>query len=240
MKAVFISDSHLRNGKDARYQRMLSFLEQLQDDVDDLFVAGDFFDFWFCRNGNIYPPFREVVGKLLDLRNRGIRIHLFEGNHDFSLGPCFQGKNHVDVFPGWAEFTLDGERVLISHGDTVDTANVRYLMLRKILRSRTFGQVESLMPSSVLWKIAAWSSSISKGLTLESRTVLAEKMRTFARKKFEEGFDAVVLGHCHLPLLEHYDIRGRRKTFAVLGDWIEHFSYLLFEEGTYRLEYYRP
>jgi UDP-2,3-diacylglucosamine hydrolase len=239
VKAVFISDIHLRSEKDSRYERMLAFLEQLQGDVDDLFIAGDFFDFWFCRDGDIYPPFQEVVGKLLELRNRGIRLHLFEGNHDFSLGPCLFEKDHVDVFQEWAEFTLDGERMLISHGDTVDTSNVRYMVLRKILRSRAFGRVESLLPARLLWKIAALSSSISKGLTIESRTVLAEKMKAFARQKFEEGFDAVILGHCHLPLLEQYEIGGRRKTFAVLGDWIDHYSYLLFEKGIYRLAYYR-
>jgi len=31
-----------------------------------------------------------------------------------------------------------------------------------------------------------------------------------------------------------------RKTFAALGDWMEHYSYLSFEEGRFTLSFYRP
>jgi len=240
MKAVFISDVHLRSEKDLRYQRVLGFLNRLRGEVDDLFIAGDFFDFWFCRNGDIYPPFQKVVGKLWELRDSGTRLHIFEGNHDFSMGSWFFEKNGVDVFPEWAEFALDGERILISHGDTVDISNVRYMMLRKILRSRAFCRLESMIPSKVIWKIAALSSSVSKGLTIESKEILVEKMKEFSLRKFEEGFDAVVLGHCHIPVLRQFEISGRTKTFAALGDWIEHYSYLLFERGRFTLSYDRP
>lgn len=239
MKAVFISDVHLRSEKDARYELVMGFLSRLKGDVDHLFIAGDFFDFWFCRNGDVFPPFQNVVGKLLELRDNGTRIHIFEGNHDFSMGPWFFGKDGVDVFPGWADFTLDGERILISHGDTVDVSNIRYMLLRKILRSRAFGRLESMIPSKVIWKIAALSSSISKGLTIESKEILVEKMNEFSLKKFEEGFDAVILGHCHLPVLRQVEVSGRTKTFAALGDWIEHCSYLSFEKGRFSLLFYR-
>lgn len=239
MKAVFVSDVHLRSEKDARYERALSFLDGLRGGIDHLFIAGDFFDFWFCRNGNLYPPFQKVVGRLLELRDSGARLHIFEGNHDFSMGPWFAGQRDVDVHPGWAEFTLEGERVLISHGDTVDTSNIRYLALRKMLRSRAFAGLESLIPAGFLWNMAALSSSLSKGLTLASREKLVGKMRQFSLNKFHEGFDAVILGHSHMPVLEHYDVDGRRKTFAALGDWIDHYSYLTFEKGVYTLSFYR-
>lgn len=217
----------------------MAFLDGLRGRVDDLFIAGDFFDFWFSRDGDIYPPFQGVTGKLLELRDSGTKLHIFEGNHDFSMGSWFFQRNGVDVFPEWAEFTLDGERILVSHGDTVDIANVRYMMLRRILRSRVFRRMESLIPAKVLWKAAALSSSVSKGMTLESKEILAGKMEDFALKKFEEGFDAVILGHCHLPVLKQYEIGGRTKTFVALGDWIEHYSYLLFETGRFTLAFCR-
>jgi len=239
MKAVFISDMHLRSERDERYEHALSFLDGLRGGIDHLFIAGDFFDFWFCKNGDLYPPFQKVVGRLQELSDSGARIHLFEGNHDFSMGSWFSGYNGVDVHPDWAEFSLEGERILISHGDTVDTSNIRYLTLRKFLRSRVFAGLESLIPAGVLWNVAAMSSSLSKGLTLASKEKLVEKMRRFSLMKFEEGFDAVILGHCHMPVLEQYNIDGRRRTFVALGDWIDHYSYVTFEKGCYSLLFYR-
>lgn len=240
MKAVFISDVHLRSDTDKSYCDVLGFLEGQKGGVDHLFIAGDFFDFWFCGNGRVYPPFQGVVRKLLELRDKGARIHIFEGNHDFSMSSYFAGYDGVEVFPDWGEFTLEGTRILISHGDTVDSTNIRYLTFRKILRSRAFRRLESMIPPAVLWKIAALSSSVSKGLTLESQEILAGKMNAFSLRKFEEGYDAVILGHCHIPVIKTYEMDGRTKVFAALGDWIDHCSYLLFEHGRFTLSYYRP
>jgi UDP-2,3-diacylglucosamine hydrolase len=65
-------------------------------------------------------------------------------------------------------------------------------------------------------------------------------MEAFALNKFHEGIDAIILGHCHIPLLKEYDIGGQRKTFVTLGDWIKHYSYLSYEDGRFTLSYYKP
>ncbi len=239
MKAVFISDAHLKSERDRGYQYLLAFMEDLKGRIDDLFVVGDFFDFWFCGNGRVYPPFQPVIDGLLGLKESGVRVHLFEGNHDFSLGSYFTEKG-VEVFADWADLTLDGQRFLISHGDTVDTSNIRYLALRAVLRTAAFCRVQKWVPAAVLWKIADASSRASKGLTLESQDILAGIMKSFSLKKFAEGFDAVILGHCHRPILHQVEIGGRRKTFATLGDWIEHYSYLIFEDGNFTLSFFQP
>jgi hypothetical protein len=35
-------------------------------------------------------------------------------------------------------------------------------------------------------------------------------------------------------------VNGRERVFVTLGDWIEHFSYLVFEGGQFNLLFYRP
>jgi UDP-2,3-diacylglucosamine hydrolase len=238
MRAIFLSDVHLRSERDPGYERVIRFLEELAGDINQLFIVGDFFDFWFCGNGAIYPPFEKPIEKIRRLAETGVKVSILEGNHDFMMKPFFCAKG-IDVYPGWADLVLDGQRFLISHGDMVDTSNFRYLVLRKILRSKIFFQIQRRIPAGILWKIAAASSSVSKGLTLESEKILARKMETFSLAKFEEGYDAVIIGHCHRPILRQYDVNGRRKTFSSLGDWIEHFSYLLFEDGNFRLSFYK-
>ena len=239
-KAVFLSDAHLKNQADDSYHHIMKFLDFPGDHIDDLFILGDLFDFWFCRDNHIYPGFRAVIEKLVNLKKRGMRIHLFEGNHDFFLGEYFTKTHGITVFTESANIALDGRSILISHGDTIDRTNKKYILLRKLLRSGLFYRTQRCIPPSVLWKIARASSTVSKELTIESETIIARKMEEFALNKFHEGIDAVILGHCHIPLLKEYEIGGRRKTFATLGDWIKHYTYLCYEDGRFTLSQYKP
>ncbi len=240
MKAIFLADAHLRSKEDANYNSLLSFFDLLNGEIDHLFIVGDFFDFWFWKEGKIYPDFRIMIDKLIELKKSGINIHLCEGNHDFFLEKFFTNIHSMEVFPEWGVIHLDNIKTLVSHGDTIDTTNTRYLMLRKILRSRTFYQIQEIIPPVILWKIARVSSKISNEHLAKPPDELVEKMGAFAIEKFKEGVDAVILGHCHTPTIKQYVIDGREKTFVTLGDWISHYSYLLYEDGKFTLSAYKP
>lgn len=240
MKAVFLSDAHLKNRGDDSYRSIVRFLDFIRDQVDDLFILGDLFDFWFCRDRHIFPEFKPVVERLIDLKMRGLRIFLFEGNHDFFLGDYFTKICGISVFTEWADLKLDDMHVLISHGDTVDRTNKKYLFLRRLLRSRSLYKLQGIIPPVILWKIAGLSSSVSRELSTASADLLAGKMEVFSRGKFQEGYDAVVLGHCHKPLLKEYIIDGRRRIFVSVGEWRKYRSYLSYDNGRFALSYYEP
>jgi UDP-2,3-diacylglucosamine hydrolase len=240
MKAVFLSDTHLKNQGDDSYRSLIRFLESIGNHADDLFILGDLFDFWFCRDSHIYPEFKAVIERLVDLKRQGTRIFLFEGNHDFFLGDYFTKIHGISVFTEWADIKLDEMRVLMSHGDTVDRANKKYLFLRKLLRSGLFYKLQGSFPPLILWEIARLSSTVSKELSTASVDILAGKMEVFSLGKFQEGYDAVILGHCHKPLLKEYVIEGRKKTFVSVGEWRKYRSYLYYDNGRFTLSYYEP
>jgi UDP-2,3-diacylglucosamine hydrolase len=263
MKVLFISDAHLRTRHTPGYQNLVEFLGCLRGrangngkasiregdikgqqekiaDVDDLYILGDFFDFWFSAGGFIYPEFRDIVEMLAELKERGIRLHLCEGNHDFFLADYFARQLGVEVITDWATINLEGRRVLISHGDTVDERNRRYLLLRKFLRSSFLYKLQRALPISLLWRIAQISSRASKELTAETADALAKKMRKFSKRKFRDGFDAVILGHSHRHLLESSTVNGAPRTLVLLGDWVRHYSYLCYEDGNFTLSAFRP
>lgn len=240
MKALFLSDAHLQSIEDANYSFLSNFLDTLKEKIDHLFIVGDFFDFWFCREEKLYPDFRTIVDKLIYLKNSGVQIHLCEGNHDFFLKKFFTDRHGMEVFPDWGTINLDGIVTFFSHGDTIDTADTQYLMLRKLLRSRTFYQIQEKIPPVILWKIARKFSKISNQHLAKSPDGLVEKMEAYTLEKFKEGFDAVILGHCHKPTIRQYTIDGREKTFVTLGDWISYYSYLLYENGKFTLSVHKP
>ncbi len=238
MTSFFLSDAHLRTESDPRYRKLLSFLKWIKGRADRLYLAGDFFDFWFCSDHRVYPEYVSIISSLRDLKESGTRICLCEGNHDFYLASYFRDKLGMEVYPEWADIALDGRRILLAHGDTVDRTNTRYLFLRHILRSGAFCRFQRVIPAALRWKLAALSSDLSKGMAEVSKDRLVAVMEAFAMGKFEEGYDAVVLGHSHRPLLKLFTVRGRSRLFVSLGDWIEHFSYLCCHNGEFRLEFF--
>ncbi len=261
MKAVFISDTHIKKRGTRGYDKLMAFLDSLsggekcdclragngtggngkeRKQIDDLYILGDFFDFWFCEGAIVYPDFNDVIEKLRELKTRGVRIHICEGNHDFFLTEYFADQLGFEVIKDWASIDLDGIRVLISHGDTVDEGNIRYLILRRLLRSSFFYKLQRILPIVFRWKAAQISSDLSKELTVETADALAEKMRRFSQRKFRDGFEAVVLGHCHKCLLEEQIMNGGKKTFAILGDWGRHSSYLYYDNSSFALLRFTP
>jgi len=256
MKAIFISDVHLKHTTHERYKDLINFFNDVKDGkvtsfietneaankvncIDDLYIVGDLFDFWFCNKSKIYPEFVLVINKLIELQKAGIRIHLSEGNHDFFLREYFHDVLGIEVFEEWADVKLNGVRALIGHGDTMDDANFKYLLLRKILRSRLFYHFQRFIPAQVRWALANLSSVASKHMTIEDGDVLVEKMLSFAVDRFQKDYDAVIVGHCHIPVLRHYNVDGKKKTFASLGDWINHYSFLYYDSKNFVLGYYR-
>lgn len=257
MRTIFISDAHLKSSQDERYKRLLNFLDDIKNGkacsfidfsngegelspINDVYIVGDLFDFWFCEREGIYPDFQPVISKLNELHKSGIKIHLCEGNHDFFMREYFQDVLGMEVFEEWANIQLDELRALVGHGDTADKTNIKYIMFRKFLRSRFFYRFQRLIPSSIRWALASFSSTASKEMTIEHGEVLVEKMRSFAVNKFQENYDAVIVGHCHKPFMHDYTIAGKKKTFVTLGDWINFYSFLYYANGKFNLEYYRP
>ncbi len=236
MKAVFLSDTHIKSSAEPQYRPLLDFLERVKG-VDRLFILGDFFDFWFCDSRSMFPEFRPIVEKLFDLKSSGTRVSLFEGNHDFFLNDYFNGSGPgagIEIYPEWADMQLENNRLLLAHGDLVDTENRKYLFLRRVLRSRIFYGLQKQIPPRLRWMLADLSSNTSKGFP-EPREELARKMESFGRTKLEEGYDAVILGHCHIPILKRFPADGKDRIFCTLGDWITHYSYLSYDDGKFEL-----
>ncbi|MDI9569960.1 MAG: UDP-2,3-diacylglucosamine diphosphatase [Pseudomonadota bacterium] len=244
-RCLFLADAHLRDPHEANYEALMGFLSRLAGPdtpasgdgrpriavLDHLFILGDFFDFWFSRRERIYPGFKEIVAALKDLQSGGVAVHFCEGNHDFFLSRYFSRLQGMHVHEDWAVLALDGKRLLVGHGDLVDETNRRYLRLRRMLRSRAFFALQGLLPLPLLWRIARLSSQASQEYLGGAKEAIFAKMAAFARDRFREGFDAVILGHCHHAELQEGVTSGRKTVFATVGDWVAGRDYLLYHDG---------
>ena len=85
-KVYFASDFHLGIPNKAksreREQKIIDWLSQCQKDAHAIFLVGDLFDFWFEYKTTIPKGFSRFQGKLAEIADSGIELHIFTGNHD--------------------------------------------------------------------------------------------------------------------------------------------------------------
>lgn len=132
------------------------------------------------------------------LSDRGVKLFYIQGNHDFHLQDAFR-EGSVQI--------LDSELVIgkiyIAHGDLVDQDDRGYLGLRSLLRSRGIQWLASLLPGKAVESIGELISrphdQKEKELIQAPGSVPRERpiFRRFAEGKKRQGFDFVILGHCH-------------------------------------------
>ena len=64
-----------------------------------------------------------------------------------------------------------------------------------------------------------------------------ERLISFATDEVKKhpDIDYLIFGHRHIPLQLKI---GEKAEIVILGDWITHFSYGVFEDGKMRIEYF--
>jgi len=237
VRAVFLSDAHLGLPTDDHYGRMLAFLAGL-DGISDLFLLGDVFAYWmgFSRVPARYAP---VVERLAALHERGVRLHYVEGNHDMDVAPYFAGQLGADVHPERMEITLCGRRLLLMHGDTVDRDDRGYRFLRAFLRSLPMKILTRVLKPETVLKVAD-RYTLHKAGKVYAASHLPALMERYARERWAEGYDGVVMGHCHREAFVTETLEGRGVFYCNLGDWLTKFTYLTLDADGPRFERFAP
>lgn len=239
MRDIFIADAHLKDPQDANYRHLLEFLRSQGGELRTLFLLGDIFEFWIGYRHCVFAPYVPLLEALRQLREEGTRIVYVEGNHDFHLGPYFEEVLGCRILPDGGSVELDGERIYLGHGDLVNPKDTGYRLLRRILRSRPLLLLARLLPPDWAWAIAHWGSSLSqkKHTDNNERRLPEELLSNHAQGHFQAGCKAVVTGHFHIPL---HRVTPEGKLLIALGDWINQYSYAVFEDGSFTLESFAP
>lgn len=238
--AYFLSDAHFTFDAEAaderfRRDRFISFLGGIGG-AERLYLLGDIFDFWFESRRFVPPFYGDILDALGALRTGGTAIFMAGGNHDWWLGDHIAGTLGFTVLPPVATHEIQGLRVTMTHGDTLLPGDIAYKALKAVIRSRPVVAFAGAVPPALLCGFARRFSRASKGVTSKRTERSARALAAMAPSSFFKwGNDLFVMGHVHRPCLERFD--GR--TFAIIGDWERHFSYLAIEDGEISLRRYR-
>lgn len=215
----FISDLHLgyfEGEKEKKREGLfLSFLDYIATEGNSLVIVGDLFDYWFDYKFVIPKKFYRIVSKLAEIKSKGTEIIYLMGNHDFGHYKFFQEELGIEIHTEDLELILNGKKFFISHGDGKITNDKGYLILKKLLRNRSIQKLFRLLhPDLGLW-LAISSSRKSRNYTTKREKKDFNSLFEFAKKKIEEGFDFVIMGHSHKSEYKEY----LDKIYINLGDW---------------------
>lgn len=217
---LFISDVHLglqsREIEKAKERKLVEFLNFAKSNCDELFIAGDLFDYWFEYRRVYQKGFFRTLTALQDLTEAGIKVHYFIGNHDFFHNGFFEKEIGLTLYQNPFEFRLNDQRFFIGHGDGLVKNDLGYNILKKILRSRLTQFLYSLIHPDLGVALASHTSKSSRDYT--SKKDYGEKDGLFeaAKKKIDEGYDYVLFGHLHSRQFQKY----KNGYYINLGSWI--------------------
>ncbi|MGC9337227.1 MAG: UDP-2,3-diacylglucosamine diphosphatase [Candidatus Cloacimonadia bacterium] len=242
MKIICFSDVHQRLHLDEeereKLKKLYSFLDYLgETKIDKLIIAGDLFDVWYEYKMVIPKPYFTTLAKLKLIAEKGTEIIYLAGNHDFKFKDFFQKELSAKVSQESYQFTHNRKRFFVAHGDQYTTNDLRYRILKNILRNPLINMVLEFVHPDIGLPWGKWMSRSSRKrqITPQKRIWLEKGLTDFAKQKFAEGFDYVIMGHIHQPRILQFD----SGTYINLGDWIKHYSYLVIEDGELELKYWK-
>lgn len=228
MKPVYLtSDVHLGAVPETTERAFLSFLDHVGEEASRLIIPGDLFDFWF-EYGDVIPGehFR-VLAALARLVDAGIPVLVMGGNHDAWGGSFLEERVGVTFEPGQVQTELGGRPALLAHGDGLGKGDLKYRVLKRVLRSRaaTTG-FRALHPELGLRLARRVSTTELKGDSDPGKLGRARFIEAWARGELaaDPELAYVVCGHAHLPVVEEVEA-GRYYLNA--GDWLSHWTYLV-------------
>jgi UDP-2,3-diacylglucosamine hydrolase len=230
-KIYFASDQHLGaptpEASLPREKKFVAWLDAIKEDAGTVFLLGDLFDFWFEYKTVVPKGFVRVLGKLAELKDAGIDIYFFVGNHDLWMRDYFQKELNIPVFHEPQEFDINGKLFLIGHGDGLGPGDYGYKRMKKVFTFPFFKWLFRWLHPDIGVKLGHYFSVKNKLISGdEDAQFLGEEnewLALYCRKKLtEKHYDFFIFGHRHLPL----EIKlNSSSTYINLGDWIQYFTY---------------
>jgi UDP-2,3-diacylglucosamine hydrolase len=219
MSIRLISDIHLEPARQAQAQGFIHYLADLPDDTEELYILGDFFEVWI--GDDVPHPFVTTIKDALRaVSERGITIWLMHGNRDFLLGDQFAAESGVNLIDDPTVVTFGDERVLLMHGDSLCTADIEYMKIRDMLRSKTWQAafLEKTPEERIAFARQARSESQS-AQQMKSADIMDVTPADVDLAMQEADVAMLIHGHTHRPAVHDWLYGNQPRQRMVLGDW---------------------
>lgn len=242
LRVYFASDFHLGIPDYAsslkREKLIVKWLDRIKHDATDIYIVGDVFDFWFEFKTVVPKGFTRLLGKLAELSDSGINLHLFHGNHDLWQFGYLEKELNCKVYDKPITITLGRKTFHIAHGDGLGPGQRWFKFILSVYRNYFFQRLFAFFHPNIGIKIANWFSANSKKHTFTENAQYYGDDKEFLMlyaKQFltQQHVDYFIFGHRHFPMVKPITTDSN---FVNLGDWISYFTYGVFEGESFNLK----
>ncbi len=234
-KIYFASDNHLGaptpEASKEREAKFVRWLDTIKADAGAIFLLGDLFDFWFEYRTVVPKGFVRTLGKLAELRDSGIAIYFFVGNHDLWMDDYFEKELNIPVFHRPQEVESCSKRFLIGHGDGLGPGDKGYKRMKKVFTNPFCKWLFRWLHPDIGVRLAQYLSVKNKMISGDEDVHFLgedkEWLVQYCKRKLETThYDYFLFGHRHLPMT--IDL-GDKATYINTGDWIHYYTYAVFD-----------
>lgn len=216
---LLISDLHLEEERPDITRAFLHFLDTRARHAEALYILGDFFEVWI--GDDAMTPFQQGITQALRrLSDSGTRIYLMHGNRDFLLGKAFCREAGCTLLGDPHVLTLNGEKTLLMHGDSLCTLDIGYQKMRRLLRNPLSLFILRNLPLDTRHRLARKLRSESRSQTrMKASDIVDVTPEEVQRVMARYGVKTLIHGHTHRPDVHALQVDGQPAKRIVLGDW---------------------
>ena len=261
-KVYFLSDAHLgspfhrKNVKkegfvsrsservDSQYfaqheveRKICRWLDMVRQDAGTIYLLGDIFDYWFEYKNVVPRGYTRFLGKIAEITDSGIEVHFFIGNHDIWVTDYLQKECGMIVHLKPLTTDIYGKKFFLAHGAGLGDNSKTFKILRTIFHSKICRIAYAAIHPRWTVGFAHWWSNHNREIhaTPEYFGEDKEHLVLYAKEQLKQSPDInfFIFGHRHIMLDLMLSANSR---IAILGDWIDYFSYGVFDGKNFSLE----
>lgn len=245
-KVYFVSDFHLgipdHDTSLEREKLLVQWLDMAWKDASEIYLMGDIFDFWFEYKTVVPKGYVRFLGKLAEITDSGLPVHVFRGNHDLWAFDYLEKEIGVKLYRKPVIREMYGKTFYLAHGDGLGPGDRSYKFLKRVFEFRPNQFLFSWLHPDLGAAMGNYFSRRSRLAKMNYATSQEDRFEhdkeilfQYAKKKALQHpeVDFFVFGHRHIPLLMPVT---EKASLVVLGDWLSHFSYGVFENGTFEVK----
>lgn len=244
-KIYFASDFHL--GVDAQWssrdreRQIVRWLETIRQDAAEIYLVGDVFDYYFEYKRAIPKGYVRLFGKLAELRDAGILIYFFTGNHDMWMFKYFEEEFDIPIYRQAITREINGKTFFIGHGDGLGPGDYGYKFIKNIFNNKICQWLFHRLHPNFGLGLMTFFSGKSRESSDDPQVFLGEKKEwlvVFAEEEIQKNpeIDFFVFGHRHLPI--DYTLKNKKTRYINLGEWMNYRSYGVFDGEKFELKFF--
>lgn len=221
-----ISDLHLDSSRPLVVELFADFLKRSIVEADALYILGDLFEVWVGDDDDSEFS-HTIIAELKKTTDNGLPIFIMRGNRDFLLDTAFEKQSGCQLIEDPSVITLADQPILLLHGDTLCTDDIKYQQFRQHIQSDAMRQ--QLMSKSLdeRREIAKQARQYSLQATRNNPQAIMDVNEQSVIDQFRQHQVGIMIhGHTHRLKRHEHQVDNKTCERYVLGDWHDDGNFL--------------